>query len=100
MKRPKEITVGPIAYEVIWDQDIEHAGLTDNIAQTIHVHRDLQPTNARRILMHEILHAVSWVYGAPCGGDDPEESLVTSWATAFLALWSDNPKLADFLAGR
>lgn len=100
MKRPKRITVGPVVYDIDWDYAGEHAGETDNLAQTIGIHYELKATNQRRVLMHEILHAIAWVYGAPCGGDDPEESLVTSWATGILMLWRDNPKLAAFLAER
>lgn len=98
MKRPKSVKVGAFVYRVRWDG----AGLAKNDAgacfydrQTISVRKGLTEQSQRATLFHELLHAV-WGNAGLLDGVS-EEDAVGRLETGLLALFKDNPGLAEFL---
>lgn len=66
------------------------------IEQTIRVQLDM-PTRFKAVdtLMHEVMHAVFWVYGIH--DDDKEERIVAALGSATMALHRDNPWLTKWI---
>lgn len=46
-------------------------------------------------MLHEILHAIYWVYGVE--DEDKEERLVGMMASALTQVWRDNPQVVTWL---
>lgn len=63
---------------------------------TIRIQLDM-PTAQKAVdtLMHEISHAMFWVYGVQ--DEDKEERLVGALGSGLMALYRDNPWLLDWL---
>ncbi len=71
-------------------------GEFSSIEQTIRIQRDMpSPFKAADTLLHEISHAIFWVYGMNEG--DKEERMVSILGTAWMTLHRDNPWLAKWL---
>jgi len=53
------------------------------------------PTKIVDTLIHELNHAIYWVYGMEDG--DEEERIVGTMATAWTQVYRDNPDILDFI---
>lgn len=62
----------------------------------IAVQRDM-PTVHKAVdtVLHEISHAIFWVYGIE--DEDKEERIVSTFGSAWMALYRDNPWLLDWI---
>lgn len=49
-------------------------------------------------LLHEIGHAIYWAYGIY--DDDKEERIVSTFATAWMQVYRDNPWLLDYIGDK
>ncbi|MGI9486268.1 MAG: hypothetical protein ACR2RF_10405 [Geminicoccaceae bacterium] len=56
---------------------------------------DRSPLKAADTMLHEILHAIYWVYGVE--DEDKEERLVGMMASALTQVWRDNPQVVAWL---
>lgn len=54
------------------------------------------PTKAADTFIHELMHAIHWVYGMEDG--DKEERLVNMMSTAMVTAYRDNPWMLGWLA--
>lgn len=100
-KLPDTIRVGPFTYTLVkWNQNTsvgyrvygEHSALE----LQIRLSRGMAaPTKLVDTFIHEISHAIFWVYGV--GKDDDEERIVAQFGTAWVALYLDNPWLAPWI---
>lgn len=71
-------------------------GEFSSIEQTIRVQLDMpSPFKAVDTVLHEISHAIFWVYGVH--DEDKEERIVSVLGTAWMTLHRDNPWLIKWL---
>lgn len=99
---PASIKIGYIDYKVIcWPPiDATAAGRRaecDNLVSAIRVRDDLPDAAFAESLIHEILHALYYVFDIR--DDDKEEKTVGVMATALATVWRDNPALIAFISG-
>lgn len=100
MKRPKRIKVGPQTFVVRWKDNLRDercVGATWKAEQVIAICESLPEDGKRTTLVHELLHCVAYVYGAPRDHKDFEEGIVNGWAAGLIMLLHDNPKLVEYL---
>lgn len=72
-------------------------GEFSSVEQMIRIREDMPtPQQAANTLLHEVNHAVFWLYGV--GKDDDEERIVTTLANAWTAVYRDNPWLPFWLS--
>lgn len=90
---PESVQVGPVAYRV------ERATLPRNefgqcnpFLLRVQVREDLPPAQARSVLLHELLHAVSDVFVAGL-----KERQVRALEAGLACLLRDNPRLVAYL---
>ncbi len=111
-KIPAKIKVGSQTYAIYERSISEDAGLAEAHAYTytegnfIVVNKDLNPQLQRRYLMHEVLHALIFVFGQNDKSDrdertDTNENL-EHWfiyliQEPLVMLLRDNPSLVDFI---
>ncbi len=74
----------------------DRLGECDVAGQTIHVNTEMAPAKVANTLMHEICHAIYYVYGI-AKQDAEEEHAVTMMANGLSGVLVDNPGLAEFL---
>lgn len=107
-QRPKQITIGSQKWKILWVDAIVHdgqelLGLACGSQLELRVVKD-RPTSAlRETLLHEILHAICFVFGITMptegGAHEREEQVVAQLTEPLLLVLRQNPKLADWLAG-
>jgi hypothetical protein len=103
IKNPENVSIGPIAYQIYFDDivgededkdnkivDIE--GCISHKSSTITVNVFLDNEYKRVVLMHEILHGMSVVNRI-----DLTEAQCDQLAYAFIEFMHDNPKLIDWM---
>lgn len=99
---PDSVMVGPFQYAI--KPVSVHVSMEDNrfgcfysASFIIEIQEDI-PSVAKAVdtLLHEILHAIWWVYGLE--DVDKEERSVGTMATALTALHRDNPWLSGWIA--
>lgn len=111
-KLPSKIKVGSQTYAIYERHISEDAALSDSHAYTytegnfIVVNKDLNPQLQRRYLMHEVLHALMFVFGQNDRADKDERTDTNEnlehWfiyliQEPLVMLLRDNPDLVDFL---
>lgn len=112
MPLPKKIKVGSQVYAVYERTASEDAGLAEAHAYTytegnfIVVNKNLNPQLQRRYLMHEVLHALIFVFGQTDKSDKDERTDTNEnlehWfiyliQEPLVLLLRDNPALTNFL---
>ncbi len=100
MKRPTKIKVINFDFTIEWyHRGIENGaskfGWTDICKQEIYISDDLNPLKTADTLMHELLHALNWVFDIE--DDTKEESVARRLSSGLLAIWRDNPELFQYL---
>ena len=99
MKLPDVIKVGPYDF-VIEEWTPRMAAANERYGEcscqelTIRIDSSLVPIKMADTLLHELLHAVWWVWGIDDG--DNEERTVHKLAIGLTAVWRDNPGLLDW----
>ena len=97
---PASVKVGYIDYEIrLWSaleaQSSHRLGEADHLTQVIRVSQALAPRAFAEVLLHELLHALFYVYNIQ--DEDREERTVGTLSTAIAAMWRDNPELVAYL---
>ena len=101
-QRPKIVRVNGKSYTLNFNPKnplIEYAnhGFCDNAKQTIHIEGDQTAFEECDTVIHELLHAV-WSQMSLTDLDDQlEERIVRALGTGLTGLFSDNPKLLDYI---
>lgn len=62
----------------------------------IRIDPDIMPIKRIDTLIHELNHAIYWVYGME--DEDKEERVVATFATAWTQVYRDNPELLNFIS--
>ena len=65
---------------------------------TIRIDPSARPQKVVDTMLHEILHAMLWVYYLDAGKDD-EERMCSVLAMAWLTFFRDNPTVVDWIVG-
>ncbi len=110
--RPSSVKVGPFVFNVTWDghelrrldridgRDSFGMTLMDRCKIVIDDHRPL--IALQNTLIHEILHAMVWVYDIPMPYQDDEhkmeEQFVCRFDSPLLLLFKENPAVMQWLA--
>lgn len=98
---PKTVRVGAYDYtiEVLTSREAGALGVYGHCAHydlAIRIADDLHVQHVVNTLVHEIFHAICWVYGSTVveGNEgESEESFVNQGANGFMQVWRDNPEL-------
>jgi Zn-dependent peptidase ImmA (M78 family) len=100
--RPKIVRINGKLYQIKFNPKnplIEYAnhGICDNAKQVIHIDGEQTPFEECDTLIHELLHAV-WAQMSLTDLDDQlEERIVRALGTGLAGMYSDNPKLLDYI---
>lgn len=97
---PEKIKVGPHIVTTMWwgehDDDREHYfGKFYASKMMIRYDASMKGTLAIDTLLHELMHAVFWVYHME--DDDDEERTVSTMATGLTQVLKDNPDVVTFI---
>ena len=98
---PDRIKIGGFDFAlVIWTHHqasgASRYGEFSSIEQLIRLQRDMpSPFKAVDTLLHELSHAIFWVYGIH--DEDKEERVVGAMGSAWMQIYRDNPWLAKWL---
>ena len=100
MELPSSIRVGAYDIEVQWwrpvyANDRERFGEFSQYEQAIRIDRGLKPQKLLDTVLHELNHAVYWIYGLK--DEDEEERVVQVYATAWTQIWRDNPDFHEWV---
>lgn len=94
MQLPKAIKVGPFTYQVReWNGGGDH-GACDSDELVISVDSTKPTEQIKNTLLHEILHAVWYVWGL---NKPNEEAAVNALANGLQTVFRDNPKLIEWM---
>lgn len=107
-KLPSRVRIGQTVYEVSTQKrkhsaDASHWGFTSGQDATIVIDAEMPPALMRTTLVHEILHAIRYVFG---GSFNPGKGTVyEEWEHYWIGLYEeplvmvfrDNPELVEFL---
>jgi hypothetical protein len=106
---PSSVVVGPYVYAVVADRalvdraSIEgkevELGECDHKRQRILIDPDLGPDATAEVLLHEVLHALTYATDLDRDLGENEEPTVARLAFAMLDLLRRNPQLVTFLVG-
>ena len=94
--RPDTIKIGHVTFLIRWvdrfDEDrTRHFGMCITDDQTLVVSERLKGPRMFEVFMHELLHALSWMFGLDDGSK--EEHFVTLLPRGLAMLFVDNPDL-------
>lgn len=98
---PDHVRVGGFDFAIVkWGAHAATAaqrwGECSTIEQMIRVQLNMPtPFKAVDTVLHEITHALYWVYGIH--DDDKEERIVGAMASAWMQIYRDNPWLLDWI---
>ena len=100
-KQPDWVKIGPHVYQIRWyDQTEEDATrklgycLSDTLI--IGIRDNLLPSKKTQILLHEIIHALCFVYDLD-RGEIKEEDVCHRLSLGLMGVFVDNPKLSSWL---
>lgn len=105
-KLPKKIKIGYADITIHLKEDTkwskEHFGEYFSTTSEIHIAKGLSPIEEANTLLHEILHAASWISGLSVDGgvlnnDKKEEVVVSSFANLISQVIRDNSWLLPYL---
>jgi len=104
MNLPKTITIGP--FDIIIEEwsngtanDNKCYGQFSSMQQKISIDTSLRPQKLIHTLLHEINHAICWVYNINEETRKKEEFIVDTFAIAWQCIYRDNPELYNFIKG-
>ena len=97
---PSNIRVGPFDFSVFWVDanngvDKGEFGECDTTNLAIKIDKSVDRILQLDTLLHEISHAIYWVYGLE--DKDKEERIVQIMATGWTQVFRDNPILRTFI---
>lgn len=97
--RPTSVRVAGRVYDIDWtpahpDSDYRAIGRARHDQQRVWVDGSLKEARAKDVLLHELLHCVSVMFS---GNDTLSEEQVIVLENGLMALFRDNPGLADYL---
>lgn len=96
---PKQVKVGPHQVSIAFVGELEDCfGDYDKHKERIRVDTNISDTQIADTLLHEILHAVHYIYGIK--DEHEEEQIVTVTATALSQVIQDNPKVMKFITSK
>lgn len=78
-------------------EDEQLWGFYDETTQAIYVSSDLNPVAYKRVLMHEITHAILTITGANCVLKEDKEELVCTAMENMVSLFLDKQFLEEML---
>lgn len=99
MKIPKKLKIGGFIYKISRDTNVaDHSssfGTTINGRQVINITRDVPFQKQEQTLLHEILHAVWFVYGLKEAGykSEQQEHIVDALSHGIYQVLKDNKML-------
>ena len=94
MKFPKSVRIGPHDFTIkpLPARKVDGTyGDFNQVRRRIRIQRGLAPSMNVDIMLHELSHAIWWVWNIKSG--DKDERIINTMATALTALFRDNPKL-------
>lgn len=99
---PKSVRVGCYEFMVsvgsYEDHEMERSfGHANLLRQTISVRPGMSSQKLANTFIHEVIHAIHWVYGLMRSGEElqpTEEEYTTLTANGLCAFWQDNPQAA------
>lgn len=96
MKLPEKIKIGAFTYKIEgWHPPAAQAsncyGQFSHHEKVIRVDTSNDAQQIRETLLHEIFHAIYYVWGLD--DKDEEERIVSQYGTAFTAVMADNPDI-------
>lgn len=111
--RPAVCFIGPVMFEIEYNgtklkalsrlDDRDRFGVTQMDQLTIIVDPDRPEDAIRLTVLHELLHAMWWVYSIPILKEldeaDNEENIVGSLSSALLEIFRRNPDVNKWLRG-
>ncbi|MBT2321271.1 hypothetical protein J7E62_02720 [Variovorax paradoxus] len=98
---PRRIHVGPTTFRVVVGTAELHPCLTDCCGITvfeeyrIYLHDGMLLQAAVNTVIHEVSHAINWVYGVT--DDSTEEQFVTQNSNGLVEVWMRNPRLLNWI---
>lgn len=99
VKIPNQVKVGPHQVSIVWVGEMEDCcGDYDKEKERIRVDTSMSDTQVADTLLHEILHAIHYIYGIK--DEHEEEQVVTVTATALSQVIQDNPDVVKFLIAK
>lgn len=106
---PDSVKVGTHTFEILLRDSKDDGGLDDAFGYTtdasslIVMRKDMPLAKAQQTLLHEIFHAIRFIYGShtvPAKNasiDDLEHHFISLYEQPLLAIFRDNPDLYDYL---
>ena len=108
MIKPKNVVIGPITYDVIYDQasmdsesvdnNVELVGLTEPYKATIHVSPGISEQVQPITLAHEVLHALWFSAGLNHIDNPTQENVVSMMAPGLVSFLRDNIVAVEYLS--
>ena len=95
--RPVLLKIMGSKWEVEWHASIDEMALCDFKAQKIQISKDVAPSLAGDVLIHEVMHVLWWF--AAIGGKGSEERVVSLMASGLNQVISANEGLGRWLDG-
>ena len=87
-----------VAYRRMEAVGAQNWGEFSSAELTIRIDPCARPQKVVDTMLHEILHAMMWVYDLH-GRTDDEERMCSVLATAWLAFFRDNPTVVEWIVG-
>ena len=107
MDKPAEAYVGPLTYDILWDQasldnhsvaaKLEMVGATEPYQTNIHISPDMDENVQKITLAHELLHALWFNAGLAQILDPTQEQVVSLLAPRLLEFLQQNPHITGYL---
>ena len=98
---PKQVKIGPYWFKIkalnTVEDKIEYFGECNTTTQTITIETNQQPMIVLDSLIHEINHAIWWLFQLE--DTDVEEKIVSVMATGWTMVYGDNPELLRWIVG-
>lgn len=101
LKLPKKLKVGTYTFNIkivpATDPDLDgNDGMTLFHKFEILFDEELHSQRAHVVVLHEVIHAINFVYGIEDGST--EEHVTTQLSTGFAGFMKDNPKLFQWIS--
>lgn len=101
MKLPRKVKIGCYDISVVdWHPHAAAAlgryGEFSSLELLIRIDLSVNPVVIANTLLHELMHAIYWVYEIRDGDD--QERTVTTMATGMTQVFKDNPNIVNFIS--
>lgn len=99
MGRPDSVKIGPQTFSIVYKKLAPTAaGFCHPVPQKIEVSTRQPEDGIKATIMHEVIHAILWVYVLPDGEpEDREEKLTRALAAPLMSVLQENPDLVAYL---